>query len=69
MFSDVHSSLDDRLSTHSDAGPKQQILLQGNDNSNTYNILSKNVEIVPSKNSSELRINASNKVNFQICIL
>jgi hypothetical protein len=41
---------------------KQLIVLQGNDQSNTYNINAKHCEIVTSKSSSEMRINASNKV-------
>lgn len=43
---------------------KQKIHLQGNDNSNTYNVYSSDCEIYASKNSSEPRINASNKVIF-----
>ncbi len=36
--------------------------MQGNDNSNTYNVFGKDVEIISSKNSSQSRINASNKI-------
>ncbi|CAF0712129.1 unnamed protein product [Brachionus calyciflorus] len=41
---------------------KQKIYLQGNDNSNTYNIFENECDIYASKNSSESRINASNKI-------
>lgn len=40
----------------------QQILLQGNDTSNTYQIFAKETDIIASKNSSQTRINASNKI-------
>lgn len=47
---------------HHQLETKQKIALQGNDNSNTYNIYSRDCEITASKYSSEARINASNKV-------
>ena len=40
----------------------QTIELQGNDTSNTYQIVGKEVNIRPSKNSLQVRINASNKI-------
>jgi enhancer of mRNA-decapping protein 4 len=40
----------------------QTIELQGNDTSNTYPIIGKEVNILPSKNSIQTRINASNKI-------
>lgn len=45
-----------------DLQTKQKIILQGNDGSNTYPIFSRECDIISSKNSSEQRINASNKV-------
>ena len=40
----------------------QKIELQGDDTSNTYQIVGKEVNIFPSKNSLQTRINASNKI-------
>lgn len=44
---------------------RQKVYLQGTDNSNTYNLFENECDIYASKNSSESRINASNKVNSQ----
>lgn len=46
-----------------DIQTKQKVVLQGNDASNTYPIFSRECDIIESRNSSEPRINASNKVN------
>jgi hypothetical protein len=46
---------------HTLSDDQQIIQLQGNDNSNTYQINGKDVEILPSKNSLQSR-NASNKI-------
>jgi enhancer of mRNA-decapping protein 4 len=64
-------SLDDRenvgidsvaKSTLIDDDSKQSILLQGNDNMNTYHIHAKHVDIASSKIQSQARTNASNKI-------
>ena len=41
---------------------RQQILLQGNDSNNTYAVYSRHAEVIVSQNSSQPRINASNKI-------
>lgn len=62
--SDDRESID-HAAVSSSLGPQgeQKIVLQGNDASNTYPIFSRECDIISSKNSSEQRINASNKVS------